>query len=397
MKFLYIFSFIILFFILITCFSALAQDNSESAGIPELSIFYSPGCHRCNAAKEKLLPGLEKKFAGKVVFKYYDIGEIDNYKFLISLKEKYSPEFKAIVPVFFLKGRFLNGESNLEANLDGFVAESLVVSSAAKEPILPKVDLVSYFKQFKLFAIVSAGLIDGINPCAFTVIVFFISFLALQGYRKKDLIAIGITFIIAVFITYLLLGLGLFSFLYRIRGFWFVLKFINLGVGIFSIVLGFICVYDFFKFKKTKSPEGLVLQLPAAVKNQIHKVIGLHYRVNQKTGDNVLQQKQTFRLVASAFITGFLVSILEAICTGQTYLPTIAFVLKTTNLKLQALFYLFIYNLMFILPLFIIFIFALYGVTSAQFSKFLKDKMLLIKILMAMLFFGLGIFLIWRA
>ncbi len=396
MKFKKIFFFIILFSILITRFPVSARDKPEPAGIPELSIFYSPGCHRCNEAKEKFIPGLEKKFQGKVAFKYYDISNIENYKLLITLREKHNPKFKIVVPVFFLKGSFLNGENNLEVNLGGFIAESLLASTAAKTPVLPSVDLAGYFKQFKFFAIVSAGLIDGINPCAFTAIVFFISFLALQGYRKKDLIAIGITFIIAVFITYLLLGLGLFSFLYRIKGFWLVLRIINLTVGIFSIILGFICVYDFFKFKKDKNSEGLVLQLPASVKNQIHKVIGLHYRVNQKAGDTAFQ-KQTFKLVISAVITGFLVSILEAICTGQTYLPAIAFVLKTTNLKLQALFYLFIYNLMFILPLFVIFVFALYGVTSAQFSKFLKDKMLIIKILMAALFFGLGLFLIWRA
>ncbi len=396
MRFKKIFSFIILFSILIAQYPVFAQDKQKTETVPELSIFYFPGCHRCNAAKEKLIPGLEKKFHGKVTFQYYDIDNIDNYKLLISLKEKYSPEFKVIVPVFFLKGRFLNGESNLEVNLDEFVAESLALSLVDKEPALPTVDLINYFKQFRLFAILSAGLIDGINPCAFTVIVFFISYLALQGYRKKDLIAIGLAFIIAVFITYFLLGLGLFSFLYRIKGFWLVLRIINLTVGIFSIILGFICIYDFLKFKKTKNSESLILQLPAAVKNQIHKVIGLHYRIHQKTGDTVLQ-KQTFRLVASAFITGFLVSILEAICTGQTYLPTIAFVLKTTNLKLQALWYLFVYNLMFILPLVGIFILALYGVTSAQFSRFLKDKMLVIKILMATLFFGLGLFLIWRA
>jgi len=385
-----------LFSILITQYPVSAQDKSESVGIPELAIFYSPSCHRCNDAKEKIIPGLEKKFQGKIVLKYYDIGDMENYKLLISLKEKYSPEFKVVVPVFFLNGRFLNGENNLEANLGGFVAESLALSTAAKEPASPTVDLIGYFKQFRFFAILSAGLIDGVNPCAFTVIVFFISYLALQGYRKKELIVIGLAFITAVFITYFLLGLGLFSFLYRIKGFWFVLKSINLTVGIFSIVLGFICIYDFFKFMKTRNSEGLVLQLPVAVKNQIHKVIGLHYRVNQKAGGSGLQ-KQTFRLVVSAFITGFLVSILEAICTGQTYLPTIAFVLKTTNLKLQALWYLFVYNLMFIFPLVVIFIFALYGVTSAQFSRFLKDKMLVIKILMAILFFGLGLFLIWRA
>jgi threonine/homoserine/homoserine lactone efflux protein len=52
---------------------------------------------------------------------------------------------------------------------------------------------------------------------------------------------------------------------------------------------------------------------------------------------------------------------------------------------------------MFITPLLIIFLFALLGVTSEQFARFLKRHLGPIKILMAVLFFGLGIFLIWRA
>jgi threonine/homoserine/homoserine lactone efflux protein len=45
----------------------------------------------------------------------------------------------------------------------------------------------------------------------------------------------------------------------------------------------------------------------------------------------------------------------------------------------------------------VILAFALWGVTSEQFAKILKKNLFVIKVLMAMLFFGLGIFLIWRA
>jgi hypothetical protein len=102
------------------------------------------------------------------------------------------------------------------------------------------------------------------------------------------------------------------------------------------------------------------------------------------------------RLVLSALITGFLVSLLEAVCTGQLYLPTIAFVLKTTPFKLQALLYLIAYNIMFILPLLIIFLLALLGVTSGQFANFLKKHLVSVKVIMAFVFFSLGIFLVWR-
>lgn len=372
-------------------FSFAAAQNQDLA-IHKLTVFFSPSCHRCIETKKNAIPVIEKEFKGLLEIEYKDIDDIENYKHLLSLKEKYHSDIKVELPVFFYEGKFVNGLGDVKNNLRNLITPSLFVFP--KEEALPKVDLIAHFKSFTLFAIVSAGLIDGINPCAFTVIVFFISFLALQGYRKKELLVIGSCFILAVSLTYILIGLGLFGFLYRMENFWVVTKALNLSIGIFSVVLGFIAVRDFIEYKRTKKTEGLVLQLPTAVKNQIHKIIGMHYR---KTKDEPAAGKLMFRLTTSAFITGFLVSILEAVCTGQTYLPTISFILKTTHLKLQAFGYLLFYNLMFVLPLVIIFIFALLGVTSNQFSNFLKKHMLTIKVLMALLFFGLGIFLILKA
>jgi cytochrome c biogenesis protein CcdA len=342
------------------------------------------------------MPNIEKKFKDLIDIEYLDIFDIENYKLLLSLGEKHRVKLSNEMPIFYCAGRFLNGERAIKSGLDAFIIQSLQGEERGKIEGLLSIDLISRFKTFEALTIVNLGLIDGINPCAFTVIVFFISFLAVQGYKKKELIAIGLCFISAVFITYLLVGIGAFVFLYRLNKFWLVAKIINFSIGVFSIVLGIFTLYDFFKFKKTGKTEGLTLQLPQAVKNQIHKVIGLHYRVNKSAG-GANPKMPLIRLILSALITGFLVSILEAICTGQTYLPTITFVLKTTHLKMQALGYLLLYNFMFITPLLLIFFFALFGTTSEQFSGIFKKHLLTIKIVMAVAFFGLGIFLIWRA
>jgi len=372
------------------CVLACAEERES------LYIFYSSSCHKCSIVKKEVMPQIESKFQDIISFDYRDIADINNYKLLIGLQEKYNAKFGISVPVFFLGGHFLNGSEDIRKDLEGFVITSLKNPHLDYKNEAASADLLSRFKEFSLLAITGAGLIDGINPCAFTVIVFFMSFLAVQGYSKKQLFAIGISFIFAVFLTYLLIGAGAFGFLYQLRAFWYVSKAINIGIGLFSVTLGVLAVYDFFKFKKTGQTEGLVLQLPRAVKNQIHKVVGMHYRVD-KSQESPVTQKKIFKLIISALVTGFLVSLLEAVCTGQTYLPTISFILKTTNLKLRALGYLLWYNLMFIAPLVVIFAFALKGVTSEQFSSILKKNLLTVKALMALLFFGLGIFLLWRA
>lgn len=386
------FIFVFLFFV-VTLSQAGEVSTTRKA---KLTFFYSHSCNRCLKIIEGFMPGFEKKFKDKIEIDYRDIGDIENYKLLISLKDKYANIKSIDLPVVFFEGRMLMGQEDVVRNLFNLADQSLQVRKAPSEKISGAiVDLVARFREFKPWAIISAGLIDGINPCAFTVIVFFISFLTLQGYRKNELIAIGAIYILAVFITYLAIGLGMFGFLYQLKGFWVMARIINYSIGIFSIILGIAALYDFFKFKKTGESQGLLLQLPKPIKNQIHVLIGSHYRVGHKEAS--LNKKHISTLVISALVTGFLVSLLESVCTGQVYLPTITFVLKTTTFKLQALGYLLLYNIMFIVPLLFIFILALCGVTSEQFSGFLKKRMLAIKLLMIVLFFGLGILLIWKA
>ncbi|MDD5561782.1 MAG: hypothetical protein PHT50_06635 [Candidatus Omnitrophica bacterium] len=369
---------------------AMAVDRQE---IPELFIFHSLNCHECTKIKAEVMPAIQKEFQGRVIFVYLDVGEPENYKLLLTLMKKGAGGDDFKIPVFYMRGKFLNSQGQVETNLRNFIKDGLG-SRYSGMPLMPA-DLLEYFKSFVPLSVIIAGLEDGVNPCAFTVIVFFISFLALQGYRKRELFFIGAAFILSVFLTYLAIGLGVFNFFYRFRSLWVITHLLNVVVGSASILFGVLAVYDFIKFKKTGSTEQLVLQLPKPVKESIHKVVGFFYRKSP------LEKQQGAlpgmgRLIASAFISGFLVSLLEAVCTGQVYLPTIAFVLKASRLKLQALGYLLLYNIMFIVPLIVIFIFALMGTTSAQFSSFLKKHLGLIKIFMAVLFFGLGIFLIWR-
>lgn len=379
-------------------FSFLALLPAFSLGysreLPTLLIFHSPTCHKCLEVKKDLLPEIEKEFKDRLNIKYYNILDIENYAFLLGLKVKYKKDIELTMPLFFINGNFLNGKGDVKNDLKQFIVASLDGPIQEEVPLF--VDLVKRFKDFRPLAIAGAGLVDGINPCAFTVIVFFISYLALQGYRKLELILIGSSFISAVFLTYLLLGLGIFNFLYQLSGFWMLAKVFNISIGIFSIILGVVAIYDFLKFRKTRDTESLILKLPQAVKNQIHAVIGMHYRKTKSALAEKPIGPRLVRLIISALISGFLVSILEAVCTGQLYLPTITYILKTTPFKLKAFIYLITYNIMFIFPLFVIFLLALFGVTSVQFAKFIRKHMLSIKMLMAALFISLGVFLVWR-
>ncbi len=374
-------------------FSAKAFSADEKPVLPKMIIFHSSSCHACIVAKQKVMLEIEKEFKDRVIFEYRDVGDTENYKLLLGLLQKNGNGLKFQVPLFYFGNKFLIAQERLRDRLRGFIFSGLKIKHLDLSII--SADLEVYFKSFVPVAIILSGLGDGINPCAFTVIVFFMSFLAVQGYRKGELILIGSSFIFTVFLTYLCIGLGIFNFLYRFKGFLLINNLVNSIIGTLSILFGLFAIYDFIRFKKTGSSQGLLLQLPKPIKEGIHKVIGFFHRRNRQD-----EQSKPLpglnKLIFSAIASGFLVSLLEAVCTGQMYLPTISFVLKSGALKFQALGYLLLYNIMFVIPLIVIFILALLGTTSAEFSNFLKRHLGLVKIFMAILFFALGVFLLWR-
>ncbi len=386
------FCFLILASIFLNVSFLFAKERSfGSSPKPRLLFFYSLTCHTCHKVRTELMPAIEKEFSGRINIEYLDTADENNYKLMLSLKEKYNCQGKG-VPTIFLEGKILVGFDQIKAELRNVIVKTLGKGIREILDKLPGIDLVKHFLSLGVLAIIVAGLIDGINPCAFTVIVFFISFLAFQGYKKKELIAIGLSFILAVFLTYVLIGLGIFRSLYGLSKFYLVTKIFYYLIAAFSFVLGFFALYDLWLFIKNKKTEGMVLQLPQTIKNRIHAIIGLYYRKDKQP--EAKPKKHFLKLICSAFITGFLVSLLEAVCTGQLYLPTITFMLKEASLRIRALGYLLLYNLMFIIPLLVILLFALFGVTSEGFSKFIKQNMIAVKLLMALLFFGLGILIL---
>lgn len=344
----------------------------------------------------------------------YELGELEEGQiytrsFLIENKGDTPLEVKVVRPscgctsIVYPKEKVVIGpwqaiKAKFTFNTEGIDGETIkyiyVESSDPQEPLIKlkltaqvervHLDSVQRFLSFGLFTILTAGLIDGINPCAFSVLVFFISFLNFVGYRKKELLILGLTFIFSVFLTYVLIGFGLFKFIQAFEIFKVLSKVVYLAIASLAVVLGIFSIYDWYIYRKTKNTEALKLKLPNFIKLKIHKII------QDSSRD---KKKKMAELAAAIFLSGFLVSLLESICTGQTYIPTIAYVLKTTPLRSLAVFYLLLYNLMFVLPLAAILIAALCGVTSEMFSKAAKSHLGKIKLLTALLFFLLGILL----
>ena len=84
-------------------------------------------------------------------------------------------------------------------------------------------------------------------------------------------------------------------------------------------------------------------------------------------------------MIIGALVIGFAISALELVCTGQVYLPTITFVMGVEGMRGHALAYLILYNLMFIVPLLVVFGFVYWGATSMQLGGVLQQHLMPVK------------------
>ena len=228
----------------------------------EILIFYAQGCKPCQDVREQVIPLLEIKYGDKIKIQELDFHKPENYFKLIELQDKYNwhPE-ENVTPTLFIDGKFLEGKKEINIYLSLYIDTALSKGGQAI-PVSPvsTVDLEARFKLFTPLAVFTAGLIDGVNPCAFTVIIFFISFLSLQGYSRRKILAIGISFILAVFLTYVFIGFELFNFLFRLKAYWVIVKVLYILGALLCFSLAGFAFYDFVKFRKTSKTQDLVLQ-----------------------------------------------------------------------------------------------------------------------------------------
>ena len=56
-----------------------------------------------------------------------------------------------------------------------------------------------------------AGLVDGINPCAIGMMVMLLGYLLVFAKKPERVIKTGLLYVFTVFLTYLVVGLGLYT------------------------------------------------------------------------------------------------------------------------------------------------------------------------------------------
>jgi cytochrome c biogenesis protein CcdA len=342
--------------------------------------FYQTGCDSCSRV-EADLAYLRARYPQLIVEKF---NVYDHTGLGLWLAERAGcKEFHS--PAVFIGNQAWIGEGEitpeaLETALKCYQQEGAPKIWESYNPDVGSSNIAERFRQMSWLTVIFAGLVDGLNPCAFATLIFFVSYLTLSGRKGREVIAVGAAFTLGVFAAYLVIGLGLYKVLDLLgntlniiaRWVYILTAVLCFGLGLFSIM-------DYFKAQQGQL-DDMALKLPEALRMRINKVIR--------------KGRSSEAYAAGAFMSGLLIAILELACTGQVYLPTIIFVSSMPELKLRAIFFLVLYNLLFILPLVVVFILAYFGTTSKELTKFLQKHAAAVKIGMAIVFFALAVWLV---
>lgn len=338
--------------------------------------FYQVGCQECSRA-EADIRYIRQRYPQLVVAEF----NIYEHAALAQWMAERAGRTDLHTPALFIGDDALIGEreitpQNLQALMEKYAATGAEKVWANFNPETGLAGLVERFRALGPLTVFLAGLVDGLNPCAFATLIFFIAYLAAGGYKGRRVLIVGGAFTAGVFLAYLTVGLGLYKVLDLLgSALTAVGRWLYGLTALFCLVLGVLSFADFLKARKGRIEE-MTLRLPNRLKNRARAVVRHGQRMPA--------------YIPGAFITGLLVSFLELACTGQLYLPTIVFVTSVPALRARAVAYLLLYNLAFLLPLGIVFTLTYFGTTSMQLGMFLQKRMAAVKLGTALVFLALG-------
>ena len=223
--------------------------------------------------------------------------------------------------------------------------------------------------------LVAAALADSINPCVFGVLIFLCAFM-LKMYKKPiHMLISGFFYTLVVYITYFALGLGILKVTVSFN----ISRLFYVFAATIAILAGITEIKDYFFYGKWFSLQ----MFPGASKR-----IDIYINYIKKI------QKQHFILsILLIGLLGIFVVLVELPCTGAPYLAILALVAQGEYARALPL--LLLYNLIFILPLFVIITITYFGASSKKLEKLRKEHRGLMRLVICLFLILLGIYMLY--
>ena len=320
-----------------------------TAAATTLVVFHEIGCSHC-AHIELFLQSIHPEYPELEILRY-EISEPESLELLAGLLAAYDVEQDSVPMIFIGDVAWIGGTffglydepytvSGRAADITLECSIQLAIEQNAVSPLdrIVETDTSSLVEGLTIPAVIVAAAIDSVNPCTFAVLVLLLGTLIVAERKgKKGLVLkAGLAFTFAIYISYFLLGIGVFT---AIQAAGVQQPFI-IVVSCLAILLGLWNMKDFFAYGKWFTIE-----------------------VPKRWRPTVKRLTSSVVSIPGAFCVGVLDSLFLLPCSSGPYIAILA-LLANTSSRSEGILYLLFYNLIFILPLLIITFAVHFGYTT---------------------------------
>ena len=349
--------------------------------------FNSPGCEGCEEGERTVEEAVKDLPYAELV--RFDSGKQEHFELFQVLADRAGLDSSQLLvaPSIYVDTDYLDVRNSSATQIRRLVEKYRGVGTgefwkvSAAERANAQTAHVERFGRFSVVPVFLAGLIDGVNPCAFATILFLLSYLAWLGRTRWDVLLAGLFFAFGIFAPYYLIGAGLLHFSRELTALPVLRHWLFEIVAAAAAVFAILSFLDAKKASMGRASE-MVLKLPGSLQTRIHETIKDSTRLG---------------MVGGALLAGMACALLEAACTGQIYLPTLVYVAGLSTLRTKAFMYLLVYNGAFVLPIIAITLIAYGGLSSKLIGKLFQARVSLVKIAMGIIFLVLAALLYFTA
>ncbi len=374
--------------------AAAKEEETDAAGRRRggrLLYLASPGCQKC--ARQEVELRLLKESRPDVAIDSYLVTTDEGLLMMARVMRRFGlPEDgRNLAPLVAWETGYVTGRlapcEELALALDGLEAGAAPFwegDFTEKERQALRSRYSRFLNNATLWTSLYAGLLDGINPCAFATVIFLISYLLYLKRGRRFVLTAGLLFCAGVFASYLLFGVGL-SFIVDVLGrLPLVKQLFYWAFALTGLVFAALHLRDALRYRRTGRASDMEMGLDAGTHRKIHDRI---HRWAALTG---------WIVMPATVLLGVVVSGMEFVCTGQVYLPTII-AINASGFNLRAFGWLVLYNAAFIVPLLAVTVLAYFGIGAKALASFAKDHVFATKLLMAAFFLAMGILMLLLA
>jgi cytochrome c biogenesis protein CcdA/glutaredoxin len=390
---------LLLYLILLIGITAINADTvtpGDTSNKTCIYFFYGDGCPHC-ARVEPFIDEMVQKY-NLSIYSYEIYNNRSNVLIMHQYYDKYNVSIdQRYIPVIFIGDTYYIGDEPILQNLENKIKtlQQCPLNTTNSTGIIDP-NSWSPTENVSFLMLTAAAIADSVNPCTIAVLLLLLTLLTSTG-DKKAALKCGIAYILAVFIAYAALGLGIIWILQNITSiiagiihifnpattntventylpnltFW-IYKFL----GFFAVLVGVLAIRDYILSKRTDSSPGK--SVPDVFRSFLRKVMmGMTSPVG-------------------AFIAGFVITLFELPCTGGPYSIALGMIAEKAT-QTQAILMIIYYNLIYILPLVAVLLFVYYGLATVQDTQRWKERNIKrLNLIAGILMIAIGLYMLLR-